>query len=221
MNLSYGQIEALLKNLHGVAPEKAIALKGRLNHFQRAKFPRNVNVGRGPRATYDVEATFGLVFAFELLRLRIPPLTAVQMITANWPLFRRMLVIGWRAWIDDDVERQTRRSRKVPDRHRRPDRPFAVIFPTGLENLTRPGRPSGEFERVQMLGARDIASWLGAGGSLPSPAVQILDFVAVTKRTLDVLAELGIAGLDEESYYQVVDFMDAVEGPNAEPAPAE
>lgn len=221
MNLSYGQIETLLKTLHGVAPEKAIALKGRLNHFQRAKFPPKVNVGRGPRASYDDDATFGLVFAFELLRLRIPPLTAVQMITANWPLFRRMLVIGWRTWINSDIQRQTRRSRRIPNAKRHPRQPFAVIFPAGLEDLRRPGRPSGEFERIEIVGGREIASWLSAAGSLPSPAVQILDFVSVIRRTLDILEEWGIGSLDEEGYYQGYDFLDVVEGPDVDLPPIE
>ncbi|HEX8584241.1 MAG TPA: hypothetical protein VF680_07515 [Allosphingosinicella sp.] len=217
MNLTYGQIESLLKRLHGVVPKKTIALKGRLNHFQRAKFPPNVNVGRGPRAIYDVEATFALIFAFELLRLRIPPLTTVQMVTANWPLYRRMLVLGWRTWIASDPERQTRRSRSTPKR--RYKRPFAVIFPAGLEDLSRPGRPTGEFERVQIVEGREITSWLTGSGSLTSPAVQILDFVSVIGRTLDTLVELGVSDLDEDGYYQVMDFLDVVEGPDAPPPP--
>jgi hypothetical protein len=63
--------------MHGVAPARVGALKGRLQHFQRLGFPAGVNTGRGKPAEYGVSAILRIVVAFELLQLGLMPERAV------------------------------------------------------------------------------------------------------------------------------------------------
>lgn len=71
--LTYGQIEALVGELHGIAPRRMSALRARLKHFKRLGFPPGVNTGRGRPAEYGPGQIVNVLFAFQLLELGFAP----------------------------------------------------------------------------------------------------------------------------------------------------
>ncbi|MEJ6594676.1 hypothetical protein [Parasphingorhabdus sp.] len=78
MEISYGELEDFLAEIHGVAAEKRSALKGRLKHFQRLKWPAGTNQGKGARVKYGVGQTLSLATGFELLQLGLTPERVVE-----------------------------------------------------------------------------------------------------------------------------------------------
>lgn len=73
MEISYGDLEEFLAEIHRVAPEKRTALKGRLKHFQRLGWPAGTNKGKGARVQYGVGQTLSLAVAMELLQIGLTP----------------------------------------------------------------------------------------------------------------------------------------------------
>ncbi|MCZ8320841.1 MAG: hypothetical protein O9296_04550 [Novosphingobium sp.] len=78
MNISYAELEGFLAAIHRVAPEKRIALKGRLKHFQRLGWPSGTNQGKGARVQYGIGQTLMLAMGFELLQLGLTPERVVE-----------------------------------------------------------------------------------------------------------------------------------------------
>ena len=78
--LRYPEVEALLAELHQVAPTGRVALMGRIKNLQRKGWPPGTNSGRGKPADYDMRAVIELLMAFELTALRIPPEQAVEVL---------------------------------------------------------------------------------------------------------------------------------------------
>jgi hypothetical protein len=77
MQLTYGQVEDLLADLHDIPPTRQSALRARLKHFKRLGFPAGVNTGRGRAAEYGPSALLRLVLAFEMLQLGMTPERAI------------------------------------------------------------------------------------------------------------------------------------------------
>ncbi|BAI95822.1 hypothetical protein Sj15T_01610 [Sphingobium sp. TA15] len=84
MSLSFPLTQAgllrLLSHLHEVADDKQTALRGRLQHFQRLKFPPGVNTGRGKPAAYGAGSLVALSVAFEMLQLGMSPEAIVALL---------------------------------------------------------------------------------------------------------------------------------------------
>lgn len=70
----------LLTHLHQVADDRQTALRGRLQHFQRLKFPPGVNTGRGKPAAYGAGSLVSLGVAFEMLQLGMLPEAIVALL---------------------------------------------------------------------------------------------------------------------------------------------
>lgn len=87
MELTYKQIEELLAALHGVHPDRRVALLGRIKHFQRLGWPEGTNVGKGSRVRYDTRRTFSLVVAFELLEIGMMPDRIVELLGSSHMFF--------------------------------------------------------------------------------------------------------------------------------------
>lgn len=73
MQLTYAQLEDFFAEVHKVAPEKRIALKGRLKHFQRLGWPLGTNLGKGARVQYGLGQTLSLAIGMEMLQLGLTP----------------------------------------------------------------------------------------------------------------------------------------------------
>lgn len=86
IELSYADVESVLAALHRVAPDKRVAFRARLKHFQRLGFPKGANTGTGKRVAYSVIMLFKLAFAMELTQIGMSPKRVVNLLDLNWHL---------------------------------------------------------------------------------------------------------------------------------------
>jgi len=182
LRLSFGQITRLLTVVLGVNADKAVALSGRLKHFQRARFPGGTNTGPGPRAVYRVDQVFALIFAFRLLAMRFPPRDAAAAVEANRDALRQMLVAAWR-----------RRSGTGDESLDATGPLLAAILPDGLEDLRRGDFKEGPADTLSQVPQRQVWSWMRGVDPLPSPGLVLLDVDAIVMETLTSVGELGLA----------------------------
>jgi hypothetical protein len=193
LKISFGQLTETLCRLYKVTPERRSALVARLKYHQRESFPPNVDPGRGPRPAYGLEATFMLVFTFELSRLRIPSGEASRIVSSNWPVFQEMLLIGWAAHLEG------REPGSKPHAHDVLDSPdsvdarlpglddgpyYAAILPDGLEDLRRADKAEGVPDTVQLVDQRTFWSWFRTPRSAPAVGIVFLDFERVIASAL-------------------------------------
>ena len=178
MRLKFGQVEALVVGMHAVTTRKKNALRGRFRHFQRDNFPAGINVGRGPRVAYGVDETFKLVFAFELLAARIPPVAVAPIVEAGWPAFLEMVRLAGMAHLD---------GREVAPGHRA----LGLIPLDGLEDQRRDDFDPSAPERAVIIPA---ASAGDLGTALPYRRALLIDFAGVVAAALTALA--GMEGVD-------------------------
>lgn len=186
MRLSYGQVSRLLTRTLKVDGAKAVALTGRLKHFQRTRFPGGTNTGPGPRAVYGVEEVFALVLAFRLLAMRFPPRDAAAAVDANREAIRGMLAAVWRrrtAGKRDDEAEEALEIGPI----------LAGVLPDGLEDLRRTDFGSGPADPVRPVPQRQVWAWMRGVDPLPSPGLVLLDMEAIVAETLNAVDELGLA----------------------------
>jgi hypothetical protein len=202
MRLSYGQVTRLLTSILSVDSGKAVALSGRLKHFQRARFPGGTNTGLGLRATYRLDQLFALVFAFRLLALRFPPRDAAAAVEANRSTIRKMLLTAWQQRSDQSYASETD-----------PGPLLAGIFPDGLEDLRRGDFEDGPADVVSPLPQRKVWSWMRGVDKLPTPGLVLLDVGALLDQTVICLEELGLANATDisEGFKEIAQQIDDAE----------
>jgi hypothetical protein len=83
MDLTFNQVEAVFSQRFGIPADKAVAFRGRLQHFQRLKFPAGVNTGRGTKATYGWVQVIQLMVALDLIDLGLTPDLATKSVRQN------------------------------------------------------------------------------------------------------------------------------------------
>jgi hypothetical protein len=83
MDLTFNQAEALFAKRFDIPAKKAVAFRGRLQHFQRLKFPAGVNTGRGTRASYGWVQIIQLMVALDLIDLGLTPDLASRSVRRN------------------------------------------------------------------------------------------------------------------------------------------
>ncbi|WP_114228505.1 MULTISPECIES: hypothetical protein [Sphingomonas] len=83
MNLTFNQVEAVFAARFDIPAERAVAFRGRLQHFQRLKFPSGVNTGRGTKATYGWVQVIQLMVALDLIDLGLTPDLATRSVRQN------------------------------------------------------------------------------------------------------------------------------------------
>lgn len=186
LRLSYGQVTRLLTDVLDVDAGKAVALSGRLKHFQRARFPGGTNTGPGPRAVYRVDQLFALIFAFRLLAMRFPPRDAAAAVEANRDALRQMLVAAWR-----------RRSGTGDETSEDTGPLLAAILPDGLEDLRRGNFGDGPADALSQVPQRQVWSWMRGVDPLPAPGLVLLDVDAIVAETLTSIERLGLASLTD------------------------
>ena len=84
MKLRYGDLLQLLERLHALPGSRRTATESRLKNFSRIGFPNAIRVGSGERAEYGADQIVQLLFAFELLRLRVPPAVIAEIVRTEW-----------------------------------------------------------------------------------------------------------------------------------------
>jgi len=83
LKLAYRHVSDLFAALHRIAPEKRTAFRGRLQHFQKLRFPPGVNTGKGKAVEYGADSVLSLAVALELAQLGVPPDRSVRLLTEN------------------------------------------------------------------------------------------------------------------------------------------
>lgn len=83
MDLTFNQVEAVFAERFDIPADKAVAFRGRLQHFQRLKFPTGVNTGRGTKATYGWVQVIQLMVALDLIDLGLTPDLATKSVRQN------------------------------------------------------------------------------------------------------------------------------------------
>lgn len=81
----YSDVAQLIAAAHSVPPERLTALRGRLQHFQKLRFPPGVNTGRGKPAEYGAEQVLLIVLALEFVAMGITPDRATRVLREKEP----------------------------------------------------------------------------------------------------------------------------------------
>ncbi|QNG45012.1 hypothetical protein [Sphingobium yanoikuyae] len=70
----------LLASMHGVLDQDRTMLRGRLEQFQRRKFPDGANTGRGRPAQYTISMVLQMALAMEQVQLGVTPERIVRLL---------------------------------------------------------------------------------------------------------------------------------------------
>lgn len=84
LTFTFGEIEALLAELHDIADEKRTAFQARLKNFHRLGFPTHLETQKGKTARYRPGQLTELALALELTQLGMPPERTIRVLTLNW-----------------------------------------------------------------------------------------------------------------------------------------
>lgn len=82
---SFGRVEAILADVHGVASDRRSALQARLKNFMRLGLADDVKAGRGKAAKYEAHHILQFALALELAQMGVGPERAVHIIQRNIP----------------------------------------------------------------------------------------------------------------------------------------
>ena len=81
--LTHASVMDLIAWRHSIAVDKRTALRGRLQHFQRKRFPPGANTGRGKPAAYGWDQLILLGVAFDLLELGLTPDLVIELVNSE------------------------------------------------------------------------------------------------------------------------------------------
>lgn len=92
---SFGQVEAVLAQLTGIAPDKRVAFSSRLKNLQKQGLRgEGSEPGRGRAAVMSFGELVQLATGVELLRLGLPPQRAASLVRHNWGQLRYSAYLG-------------------------------------------------------------------------------------------------------------------------------
>lgn len=180
MRIGFSDLEALVRAVHG-GGSKPTALLGRVKYLQRLSWPPGGGRGQGSRAGYGLAQVIGMMLAFELLELGLPPVRAVRLMRSSWDACQKGVILGWAA-----------------SRGAEPVRLLALV-PKNLEELgvaEDENRPSPD--RLVAFDMDSLTEW-AADAKSGSPALYIIDprrIAATLRRELDALSIASNEDLD-------------------------
>jgi hypothetical protein len=82
ISLTFGQLEAILAEVNGIASEHRVAFQARIRNFARLGFPRALGSGRGRAVRYHAGDVLMLTLAFRMAHMGIVPGSIVASITS-------------------------------------------------------------------------------------------------------------------------------------------
>lgn len=94
VEFSFGQAEAVLAALHGIAGHKRVAFAGRLKFLQKNGLPIGERPGRGKAGAYSFSQLVQIAIAVELLQAGQTPQRASRMVAKNWSVIRDSIFYG-------------------------------------------------------------------------------------------------------------------------------
>jgi hypothetical protein len=84
---TFGELEAVLANVHGIDQTKRTAFQSRLKNFHRLGYPLGFKAVKGRAATYTPLQIIEMALAVEMTQLGLPPERASWVLTCNrWPI---------------------------------------------------------------------------------------------------------------------------------------
>jgi len=182
MQLSFGQVEQLLRHLHGVKKRRETMLRSRLQHLQKEDLPPGIAIGRGTRFQYGIDETFMIVVALELASVRMTAGHAARVVKANWPALRAIVDEGLAIGATPKENRG-----ELPAR-------WAIMAADGLSLLRREG--AGEETAVETIGDTPglvLAAWAQRLATPPATTLVVIDLLARVVQSADfIVSNLGV-----------------------------
>lgn len=94
VDFTFGQVEATLAAINGIADHKRVAFAGRLKFLQKHGLPKRDRPGRGKAGTFTFGQTMQIGLGVELLKFGIPPQRAARLVGHNWSELRYSVYLG-------------------------------------------------------------------------------------------------------------------------------
>lgn len=128
---NFGQIDAALATMHGIAATKRTAFQARLKNFHRLGFPRELASTKGRASSYTAGMAVEMALALEMTQLGLPPDRIIHVLTLN--SFRMGMAIRMAA--RELIEAPQGFDLEV-GRERDPMSMFVYFDPSALRSLT-------------------------------------------------------------------------------------
>lgn len=142
LKLQYGQVEAILAALYGIADDKRVAFQGRIKHLQRQGFPPGTNTGKGKAASYSFPQLMQMVIALELIQAGLMPQLAGRLTAGSWG----DLAMSVYSCTFSELE--------AAEHSSKPTEYLWLLSVEALRSLT--GAPDGEFDGMEEITAVPI-----------------------------------------------------------------
>lgn len=92
---TFGELESVLANVHGIDQSKRTAFQSRLKNFHRLGYPLGFRAVKGKAATYTPLQIIEMAMAVEMTQLGLPPERASWVLTRNrWPILMATEMVG-------------------------------------------------------------------------------------------------------------------------------
>lgn len=184
--IGFNDLLDVLSEVFHVPADGRKALTSRLKHLQGKSFPPGVNVGRGGRVRYDVEAVLGIVLVMTLTAAFIPPNQAVEVVRGHWSDWRDMLEAAARSR-HPDMGGEVRSDR------------FAVIESNALADLGGATPSEGRSAGIRgTLSFRVVdRAALGADPAQAPRAATLVDVATVLDEAVHPLARAASCQVEE------------------------
>lgn len=92
---TFGELEAVLANVHGIDQTKRTAFQSRLKNFHRLGYPIGFKAVKGKAATYTPLQIIEMALVVEMTQLGLPPERATWVLTCNrWPMLMATEIVA-------------------------------------------------------------------------------------------------------------------------------
>lgn len=183
MLIGFKALRATIAAIHGEGATST-ALLGRFKYFQRMSFPGGSNVGRGARASYDLDQLLALSMAFELQETMAGPIRVVRLLRTSWPEISRGLAASWAVVAAYGGQAL-----------------FAAHGPGGLEELgIEESADTPAPDPLIVVGPQELTDWIAGRPPTATPGLYVLDlarFVRRLRETVPMTAGVDVEAFDE------------------------
>lgn len=185
MNLSFQDLEALLRRLLPLRGSDHRQIDIAYRYFKRMGFPSGRPAGRGSRQGLEFESVLQLALAFELMNTVGAPRRVARTVDANWRWMAKSLAVAWLTIIEQ------RDARGVD---------VFYLQPNTIELGASEDRGDDIFEHLVPVARRSLQNWLASPDPDQTSSWLVIDpilFVGRTRRGLEGLAGATLATIDE------------------------
>lgn len=193
LELTFGQVEAVLAMMNNIASDKRPAFTARLKHLRSNGLPRGNRPGRGKAGSFGFGQLMQMIIALELIQSGIPPALAAKIVLGNWYSLRITVLLA--------TYNQTELRRLEPPAME--SEWLWVLTPETLRDLSDAG--GGKFdhyEAIATIGMSDIGAHIEAGQAVgvigEARRKLILNGTAITRAAILLIAfHFGFATVED------------------------